>query len=130
MTLHEETLTATAHGVDEYERDEVLNLRRSVLWRWLRQLHVRERWILANRYGLGGAPPRTLKDIGDELRGSPRNGVRQIVDRAQTKIRKLARLDTFIESSSGAPASKLVTFKFLAPAQSIGTSLNVVNSLG
>jgi RNA polymerase primary sigma factor len=126
LTLHEETLTAPAHCVDEYERDEVLNLRRSVLWRWLRQLHERERWILANRYGLGGAPPRTLKDIGDEL-GITKERVRQIADRAHTKIRKLARLDTFIESSSGACRVPSRSFR---PAQSIGTSLNVVNRLG
>jgi RNA polymerase primary sigma factor len=89
LAPYEEDLTAPGSSVYEQEREEAQNQRRSALWRWLCQLDERERWIIANRYGLGGAPVQTLKQIGAEL-GITKERVRQIVARAHEKIRKFA----------------------------------------
>ena len=60
-----------------------------MLNRWLGRLDKRERRILVNRYGLGGAPVQTLAQLGRELAIS-KERVRQIEVRAQTKLREFA----------------------------------------
>jgi RNA polymerase primary sigma factor len=57
----------------------------------LDRLNGRERRILASRYGIGGGPEQTLMQIGRDL-GISKERVRQIVSRAQDKLRKFARL--------------------------------------
>jgi RNA polymerase primary sigma factor len=51
---------------------------------------MRERWILASRYGIGGASEQTLKQIGQAL-GISKERVRQIATRASAKLREFAR---------------------------------------
>ena len=90
FALYEATLPAPDSGVDEYERAEIRDQRRSSVSRWLAGLGKRERWILACRYGFGGAPERSLAQIGREL-GISKQRVSQIAARAHAKIRKIAR---------------------------------------
>ena len=90
FTLNEESVVARDRAVDEYEREEAQNQRRSAVKHWLGQLEKRERRIIVSRYGLGGAPEQTLAQIGQEL-GICKERVRQIEVRAQAKLRELAR---------------------------------------
>jgi RNA polymerase primary sigma factor len=53
----------------------------------LEQLSKRERTVLALRYGLGGNSERTLKEVG-RMQGITRERVRQIEERALSKLRK------------------------------------------
>ena len=55
--------------------------------------------ILVGRFGIGGVPVRTLKQIGKEL-GITRERVRQIEARAQDKLRALARTKELVLSQS------------------------------
>jgi RNA polymerase sigma factor (sigma-70 family) len=97
FALYEATLTAPDSGVDEYESQEIRDQRRSSVSRWLAGLGTRERWILACRYGFGGAPERTLAQIGREL-GISKQRVSQIAARAHAKIRKIARREALQSS--------------------------------
>jgi RNA polymerase primary sigma factor len=92
FALYEASLTAPDSGALDHEREVTQDQRRRVLRRWLGRLEKRERWILARRYGIGGAPEQTLARIGQEL-GISKERVRQIEVRAQTKLRKFARLE-------------------------------------
>jgi RNA polymerase sigma factor (sigma-70 family) len=56
----------------------------------LAALPARERAVLALRYGLGGAHPLTLAEVGQELGVSPER-IRQLEDRALRRLRVLAR---------------------------------------
>ena len=87
------SLTAADTGVAEFEKEAVQDKRRSMVRRWFALLGERERWILTNRYGLGGVAERTLAQIGHQL-GISKQRVGQIAARAESKLRKLARLET------------------------------------
>jgi len=54
------------------------------------ELAARERQVLEMRFGLNGASPRTLEDIGDVL-GVSRERVRQIEAKALRKLRQPSR---------------------------------------
>ena len=56
----------------------------------LEELSERERQVLEMRFGLNGASPRTLEDIGDVL-GVSRERVRQIEAKALRKLRQPSR---------------------------------------
>jgi RNA polymerase primary sigma factor len=56
----------------------------------LARLNVRERRIIAGRYGIGGAQAQTLTQLGKEL-GITKERVRQIELVAHNKLRWLAR---------------------------------------
>jgi RNA polymerase primary sigma factor len=88
-----ETLTSADHGSAEFEEQAVQNERRTVVRRWFARLGKRERWILANRYGLGGIPERTLADISREL-GISKQRVSQLAARAENILRRIARHET------------------------------------
>jgi RNA polymerase primary sigma factor len=92
FALCEESLTAPEPGVDEHEREEAQNQRRSLVTRWLGRLEKRERRILVSRYGIGGAPRQTLAQIGREL-GITKERVRQLAARAHVKLREFARCE-------------------------------------
>jgi RNA polymerase primary sigma factor len=70
-----------------------LNLRSEALRRALAALPLREREVVAMRYGLGGAEPQTLEEIGRRL-GLTRERVRQI------ELESLRRLATLREMES------------------------------
>jgi len=57
----------------------------------LGDLDGKERAVVRLRFGLGDDRPRTLQEIGDQLRLS-RERVRQIESRAKEKLRRSARL--------------------------------------
>ena len=84
---------ATSDGESEqYEQYETRDERRKAVERLLRRLDRRERWIIVNRHGIGGAPVRTLKQIGLDL-GISKERVRQLAERAHARLRDFARLE-------------------------------------
>lgn len=70
----------------------------------LEQLPRRERWIIRQRFGLEGTPPRTLAQLGEEL-GVSRQRVRQLERRA------LARIRDWLEGQPGGSANRSETFQ-------------------
>jgi RNA polymerase primary sigma factor len=90
FSAHEDSLTTVDPGVTESEYEAVQDHRRSLVRRWFAHLGCRERWILANRYGLGGLPERTLAQLAREL-GVSKQRVSQLAKRAENKLRKVAR---------------------------------------
>jgi RNA polymerase primary sigma factor len=92
LAFYEESLTAPHTGLDEHEREEAQNQRRLAVRRWLGRLDLRERRILASRYGIGGTPAQSLTEIAQGL-GVSKERVRQIAARAQAKLREFARLE-------------------------------------
>ncbi len=89
LLLYEDTCAASAPGIDAHEIAEELNERGALIGRWLGRLDERERWVLANRYGIGGVPVLTLTEIGRRL-GISKARTRQLESRAVAKVRKLA----------------------------------------
>jgi RNA polymerase primary sigma factor len=85
----ERSRTAVDTNLAQVEDEAVEIRRRLTVRRWFAQLGDRERWILANRYGLGGGPERTLADLGRELAISKQR-VSQLAARAENKLRKIA----------------------------------------
>ncbi len=74
-------------GASIAERETVSQLRRH-----LRMLPLRERAVLASRYGLGGMSPMTLTELGSHLAVS-RERVRQIESAALARLRNRLRRD-------------------------------------
>jgi RNA polymerase primary sigma factor len=90
VTGHEEMFEAAADhrtGEHEYENDHRRN--QEAVQGMLGRLNDRERQILTNRYGLGGASEMTLEQLGKEM-GITKERVRQIESKAQEKLRKFA----------------------------------------
>lgn len=90
VTGHEEMFEAAADhrtGEHEYESDHRRN--QEAVAGMLGRLNDRERQILTNRYGLGGASEMTLEQLGKEM-GITKERVRQIESKAQEKLRKFA----------------------------------------
>ena len=99
VTGHEEMFEAAADyrtGEHEYENDHRRN--QEAVAGMLGRLNDRERLILTNRYGLGGASEMTLEQLGKEM-GITKERVRQIESKAQEKLRKFA-----LEQKIDAPA--------------------------
>jgi RNA polymerase primary sigma factor len=94
LTHPEQHLRAHHFGNHDCEQEEVQHQWRSMVSDWLGRLEMRERCILASRYGIGRASERTLKEIGQEL-GISKERVRQIAARASAKLREFARLEAF-----------------------------------
>lgn len=57
----------------------------SIVQRLLTQIPARDRHVLTARFGLGGAPERTLQELADEL-GLSRERIRQIEKRALAEL--------------------------------------------
>jgi RNA polymerase primary sigma factor len=90
---YETSLMAMDTNLAEFENEGVQDHRRSMVRRWFARLGNRERWILVNRYGLGGATQRTLAQLAREL-GISKQRVSQLALRAENKLRKIARRET------------------------------------
>ncbi len=80
------------HRSDEHESEAGWRQRQEMLQGFLGRLDERERRIVTNRYGLGGAAEMTLEQLGKEL-GVTKERVRQIEMRAYDKLRKFAAED-------------------------------------
>jgi RNA polymerase primary sigma factor len=81
--------SAADHRADEYESERNHRRNRELIQGMLGRLSDRERLILTSRYGLDGGNTSTLEEIGNEL-GVTKERVRQIVTRAQEKLRKFS----------------------------------------
>jgi len=69
-----------------------------------RLLNQREKMVIAMRFGLAGAVPHTLEEIGSKL-GITRERVRQIESKALAKMRRspdMKELKVFLESDAEA----------------------------
>ena len=78
-------------GVTPIEEAMIRQADRDQLTAALGDLDGKERAVVRLRFGLGDDRPRTLQEIGDQLRLS-RERVRQIESRAKEKLRRCARL--------------------------------------
>ena len=86
--------------------DEVeVSLRSQALLRGLAALSDRERKVLALRYGLGEAEPKTLEEIGRRL-GLTRERVRQIEVHALRRLSKLREMESSRAPRPSADPSK------------------------
>jgi RNA polymerase primary sigma factor len=68
------------------------NERREALGRWLESLRPRERQVVSYRFGLGGMPQLSLRQVGEVLNVS-KERVRQIQDAALKRLRSTAAPD-------------------------------------
>jgi RNA polymerase primary sigma factor len=93
-----DSLASPDSAIDGQEHKEAQNRRTALVGRWLDRLDKRERRILARRYGLGGRPEQSLSQIGRDL-GISKERVRQLLIRAQAKLRGFARLEALEPST-------------------------------
>ena len=92
FTVYRCSIALPGSGRDEQDHEADQNRRAALVGRWLDRLDRRERRILSRRYGIGGGPEQTLRQIGVEL-GISKERVRQLKNRAQAKLLRLARLE-------------------------------------
>jgi RNA polymerase primary sigma factor len=93
---HDEVLVGEADlGRDDLERSDLQERRQEALARLLVRLDDRERRVIVGRFGIGGAPAQTLKQVGKQL-GISKERTRQIEARARDKLRELARTVEFV----------------------------------
>jgi hypothetical protein len=90
LNSFEARLAASGPCVEEHEIEQEANARRGPVWGWLGRLDKRERWSLVYRYELDGNPKQNLVRLGQQF-AITRQRIREIVARAQAKIRKFAR---------------------------------------
>ncbi len=90
VTGHEEMFEAAADNrTDEHEYESTQKRMQDAVKGMLGCLDDRERRIIISRYGISGAPEKTLEQLGKE-EGITKERVRQIESRAQDKLRKIA----------------------------------------
>jgi RNA polymerase primary sigma factor len=98
LAPYEECLAIKESESERYEREEAQDVCRAVVERLLGRLDRRERRILEYRHGIGGGLEQSLKQIGRDL-GISKERVRQIEQRAHSKLRSLAHLEAIGLSS-------------------------------
>jgi RNA polymerase primary sigma factor len=98
LALYLDSLASPDSVSNEQEHEEAQNRRTAVVGHWLDRLDKRERRILASRYGIDGGPEQTMLQIGRDL-GISKERVRQLVNRAQAKLRGFARVESFEPST-------------------------------
>jgi RNA polymerase primary sigma factor len=90
VTGHEEMFEAAAdHRTAEHEYENNRRRNEETVQGMLGRLNDRERQILVNRFGIGGAGEMTLEQLGREM-GITKERVRQIESKAQEKLRRFA----------------------------------------
>jgi RNA polymerase primary sigma factor len=90
VTGHEEMFEAAADNrTDEHEYENSQKRMQDAVKGMLGQLDERGRRIIIGRYGINGAPEKTLEQLGKE-ENITKERVRQIESRAQEKLRKIA----------------------------------------
>ncbi|HWE40412.1 MAG TPA: sigma-70 family RNA polymerase sigma factor [Isosphaeraceae bacterium] len=90
VTGHEEMFEAAADTrADEHEQEGTLRRMKEAVKGMLGRLDDRERRIIVSRFGIDNQDPRTLEQLGRELRIT-KERVRQIESRAQEKLRRIA----------------------------------------
>jgi len=92
VPLSHDSLAMPEVDSEEVEQREARDERTKAVERLLRRLERRERWIIVNRHGIGGVPAQTLTQIGLDL-GISKERVRQVAERAHSKLRGFARLE-------------------------------------
>jgi RNA polymerase primary sigma factor len=92
IVLLQDSLVSPDTEIERYEEEQARDERRAAVKRLLRQLDRRERFIIENRHGIGGAPEQTFTQIGLDL-GISKERVRQLSERAHAKLRGFARLE-------------------------------------
>ena len=93
---HDEVFVVEADpGRDDLERSDLQERRQEAFARLLARLDDRERRIIVGRFGIGGAPVQTLKQVGKQL-GISKERTRQIEARARDKLRELARMEEVV----------------------------------
>jgi RNA polymerase primary sigma factor len=90
--LYDVCLATEESDCEWYEREEAQDVCRAAAERLLSRLDRRERRILEYRHGIGGVAEQSLNQIGRHL-GISKQRVRQIEQRAHSKLRRLARLE-------------------------------------
>jgi RNA polymerase primary sigma factor len=80
---------------DGLELSDAQEQQEEMVARLLARLNVRERRIIAGRYGIGGGPAQTLTQLGEEL-GITKERVRQIESVAHSKLRWLAGTEELV----------------------------------
>jgi RNA polymerase primary sigma factor len=93
VTGHEEMFEAAADNrSDEHEYENTQRQIQDAVKGFLGQLEDRERLIIVSRYGINGAPEKTLEQLGKEL-GITKERVRQLESKGLEKVRKFASLE-------------------------------------
>jgi RNA polymerase primary sigma factor len=101
FTQHSMSLDETAHSEggnpisdslideanDSVEEAMIRREDKGLIQEALGALSAQERFVVHHRFGIGGGPPATLRQIGDMM-GVSRERVRQIEGHAKTKIRR------------------------------------------
>ena len=103
VPIHDGEETPLIHLLDDRSAECPLEAaidgeRSSALWRLLALLPLREREVLELRFGLTGASPYTLEQVGGVL-GLSRERVRQIEEHALRKLEALASAEPLSEAA-------------------------------
>ena len=92
---------------DAADEELMFSMRSPVLKKALAKLTEKERYYLVHRFGLEGAPIKTLAELGRQ-HGVSRESVRQVTDKALNRLRyyfRYQQLEPPIGSSAQAPLS-------------------------
>ena len=84
--------SAADNRTDEFEYENTQKRMQDVVKRMLGHLDERERLIIISRYGIDGAPEKTLEQLGKEL-NITKERVRQVESKGLDKVRRLASLE-------------------------------------
>ena len=76
----------------------------------MNELRAREQIVIVRRFGLGGADPMTLEEVGQELQVT-RERIRQIERAALLKLQKKVSRPDLIALLTGDPDTPIISLK-------------------